>query len=37
MPDLELATDAPLFRSITGIGAMPVRFSPSARRARDRS
>jgi cytochrome P450 family 142 subfamily A polypeptide 1 len=37
MPDLELATDAPLSRSITGIGAMPVRFSPSARRAGDRS
>jgi cytochrome P450 family 142 subfamily A polypeptide 1 len=37
MPDLELATGDPLPRSITGIEAMPVRFTPSARRARDRS
>ena len=37
MPDLELATGDLLPRSITGIEAMPVRFTPSARRARDRS
>jgi cytochrome P450 family 142 subfamily A polypeptide 1 len=30
LPDLELATDEPLARSITGIAAMPVRFTPTA-------
>jgi cytochrome P450 family 142 subfamily A polypeptide 1 len=30
LPDLALATDAPPPRSITGIAAMPVRFTPSA-------
>jgi cholest-4-en-3-one 26-monooxygenase len=31
LPDLALATDAPLTRTITGIPTMPVRFTPSAR------
>ena len=30
LPDLELATDEPLTRSITGIERLPVRFTPSA-------
>jgi hypothetical protein len=30
LPGLELATDAPLTRSITGLDALPVRFAPSA-------
>ena len=29
LPDMELATDEPLPRSITGIAAMPVRFRPT--------
>jgi cytochrome P450 family 142 subfamily A polypeptide 1 len=31
--DLELATDEPLVRSITGIERLPVRFAPSAKRS----
>jgi hypothetical protein len=31
MPDVELATAEPLARSITGIEAMPVTFTPSRR------
>jgi cholest-4-en-3-one 26-monooxygenase len=31
LPDLELACDGPLARSITGIAAMPVRFTATAR------
>lgn len=34
LPDLELATDAPPPRSITGISEMPVRFTPTAPVAR---
>ena len=30
LPDLELATDEPLARSIGAIQAMPVRFTPTA-------
>jgi hypothetical protein len=30
LPGLELATDEPLTRSITGIERVPVRFAPSA-------
>ncbi len=33
LPDLELATDAPLPRSLGAITSMPVRFTPSAPRA----
>ncbi len=36
MPDLELATSDPLPRTITGIEAMPVRFTPSERIYPDR-
>ncbi len=32
LPDLELVTDEPLARSITGIERLPVRFTPSAKR-----
>ena len=32
LPDLELATDGPPPRSLTGISEMPVRFKPSADR-----
>ena len=31
LPDLELATDRPPPRSITGISEMPVRFTPTSR------
>jgi hypothetical protein len=34
LPDLELATDEPLPRSINGIGRMPVRFTPAPRSVR---
>jgi cytochrome P450 family 142 subfamily A polypeptide 1 len=34
LPDLELATDEPLPRSINGIGTMPVRFTPAPRSVR---
>ena len=30
LPDLELATDEPLTRSITGLDRLPVRFTPTA-------
>ena len=30
LPDLELATDEPLRRTINGVDAMPVRFRPTA-------
>jgi cytochrome P450 family 142 subfamily A polypeptide 1 len=34
LPDLELAGDGPPRRALTGISEMPVRFSPTLRRAR---
>jgi cytochrome P450 family 142 subfamily A polypeptide 1 len=37
LPDLELATGKPLPRLLTGIEAMPVRFTPAPPGAADRS
>jgi cytochrome P450 family 142 subfamily A polypeptide 1 len=36
LPDLELATDAPLPRTINGVASMPVRFRPTAPRRGER-
>jgi cholest-4-en-3-one 26-monooxygenase len=36
LPDLELATDGPPPRSLTGISEMPVRFSPTRRLSAER-